>query len=148
MKAIVTGISGQDGFFLAQLLSKGYEVHDVLTRNSLMSGGTMELQHPEMRKQIVIHFGVTPHENFLSKLLKNERPEEFYHLAAQSFIGYSVENAHSTYDVNTGGTLNVCNAIRSTSPDRRMYSVATSELFGRPAETPQDESIPFLPRSP
>lgn len=149
MKAVITGISGQDGFFLSQLLlSKGYEVHGVLRRNSSMSGGTMELQTTEIRKQIVIHYGDITDENFLSKLLQNERPEEFYHLAAQSFVGYSFENAHSTYDVNIGGTLNVCNAIRSSSPDTRMYFAATSELFGRPAETPQNESTPFLPRSP
>ena len=74
-KTIVTGFSGQDGFFIAQLLSKGYGVHDVLTRNSLMSGGTMELQPPEMRKQIAIHYGNITDENFLSKLLQNERPK-------------------------------------------------------------------------
>ena len=101
-----------------------------------------------MRKQILIHYGDIIDKNFLSKLLQNERPKEFYHLAAQSFVGYSFENAYSTYDVNIGGTLNVCNAIRSSSPDTRMYFAATSELFGRPAETPQDESTPFLPRNP
>ena len=149
MKTIVTGISYQDWFFLSQLLlSKGYEVHDVLTRNSLMSSGTMELQTTDIRKQVVNHYGDITDGNFLSKLLQNERPEEFYHLAAQSFVGYSFENAHSTYDVNIGGTLNVCNAIRSSSPDTRMHFAATSELFGRPAETPQNESTPFLPRNP
>jgi GDPmannose 4,6-dehydratase len=149
MKAIVTGISGQDGYFLSKLLlSKGYEVHGILRRNSSMTRGTFDLQPPEVKKEIIIHYGDITDENFLSKLLQNERPDELYHLAAQSFVGYSFENGQSTYDVNISGTLNVCNAIRSSSPDTRMYFAATSELFGKPIETPQNEKTPFLPRSP
>lgn len=149
MKACITGISGQDGYFLSQLLlSKGYEVHGVLRRNSTMTRGTMELLPPDVRSQIIVHYGDVTDENFLSKLLQSEKPDELYHLAAQSFVGYSFENAHSTYDVNIGGTLNVCNAIRSSSPDTRMYFAATSELFGRPAETPQNEKTPLSPKSP
>ncbi len=149
MKAIVTGISGQDGYFLSQLLlSKGYEVHGILRRNSSMSQGTIDLLPLDVRKDIIIHYGDITDENFLSKILKEEKPDELYHLAAQSFVGYSFENAQSTYDVNIGGTLNVCNAIRSSSPDTRMYFAATSELFGKPIETPQNEKTPFLPRSP
>ena len=101
-----------------------------------------------MRKQIAIHLGDIPQKNFLSDLSQNKGPEEFYHLAAQSFIGYSVENAHSTYDVNIRGVLKVCNVIRLSSPDTRMYFAATSELFWKPIETPQNEKTPFLPRSP
>jgi GDPmannose 4,6-dehydratase len=149
MKAVITGISGQDGFFLSQLLlSKGYEVHGVLRRNSSMTRGTMELLPSDIRSQIIIHYGDITDENFLSNLLQSEKPEELYHLAAQSFVGYSFENGQSTYDVNIGGTLNVCNAIRSSSPDTRMYFAASSELFGKPSKTPQDENTPFLPRSP
>ncbi len=85
---------------------------------------------------------------FLSNLLEREKPEELYHLAAQSFVGYSFQNALSTYDANIGGTLNVCNAIKDSSPDTRMYFAATSELFGQPKETPQNEMTPFFPRSP
>ena len=77
-----------------------------------------------------------------------EKPDELYHLAAQSFVGYSFQNALSTYDVNIGGTLNICNAIRDASPDTRLYFAATSELFGQPKETPQNESTPLMPRSP
>ena len=149
MKAIVTGISGQDGYFLSQLLlSKGYEVHGILRRNSSMNQGTIDLLPLDVRKDIIIHYGDITDENFLSKILKDEKPDELYHLAAQSFVGYSFENAQSTYDVNIGGTLNVCNAIRSSSPDTRMYFAATSELFGKPIETPQNEKTLFLPRSP
>jgi len=149
MKAIITGISGQDGYFLSQfLLSKGYEVHGILRRNSSMTRGTMELLPDDVKKEIVVHYGDITDGNFLSNLLGNEKPDELYHLAAQSFVGYSFQNALSTYDANIGGTLNVCNAIKDYSPDTRMYFAATSEMFGQPKESPQNENTPFLPRSP
>ena len=149
MKAVITGISGQDGYFLSKLLlSKGYEVHGVLRRNSSMTNGTVAHLPEDIRKQIIIHYGDITDGNFLSNLLGKERPEEIYHLAAQSFVGYSFQNALSTYDANIGGTLNVCNAIKDYSPDTRMYFAATSELFGQPKEKPQNENTPFLPRSP
>ena len=149
MKAIITGITGQDGYFISQfLLSKGYEVHGILRRNSSMTQGTMDFLSESIRKEIIFHYGDITDGNFLSNLLQKEKPEELYHLAAQSFVGYSFQNALSTYDANIGGTLNVCNAIRDSSPDTRMYFAATSELFGQPKSTPQNEMTPFLPRSP
>ena len=149
MKAFITGISGQDGYFLSQLLlSKGYEVHGILRRNSSMTQGTVDLLPENVRKQITIHYGDITDGHFLSTLLEREKPEELYHLAAQSFVGYSFQNALSTYDANIGGTLNVCNAIKDSSSDTRMYFAATSELFGQPKETPQNEMTPFFPRSP
>ena len=133
MKAIITGISGQDGYFLSHLLlSKGYEVHGILRRNSSMTQGTLGLLPENLQKQIVIHYGDITDANFLSNLLQNEKADELYHLAAQSFVGYSFQNALSTYDVNIGGTINVCNAIKDSSPDTRMYFAATSELFDQP----------------
>jgi GDPmannose 4,6-dehydratase len=149
MKAIITGISGQDGYFLSQfLLSKGYEVHGILRRNSSMTQGSMDLMPENMKNQIVIHYGDITEGNFLSNLLQEEKPEELYHLAAQSFVGYSFQNALSTYDANIGGTINVCNAVKDSSPDTRMYFAATSELFGQPKETPQNEMTQFFPKSP
>jgi len=149
VKAIITGISGQDGYFLSQLLlKKGYEVHGILRRNSSMTRGTMELLPDDIRRQIVVHYGDITDGNFLSNLLGKEKPDEIYHLAAQSFVGYSFQNPLSTYNVNIGGTLNVCNAVKDYSPDTRMYFAATSELFGQPKESPQNENTPFLPRSP
>lgn len=149
MKAVITGISGQDGYFLSQfLLSRGYEVHGVLRRNSSMTQGTVDLLPAEIKEQIVIHYGDITDSNFLSNLLQKEKPEELYHLAAQSFVGYSFQNALSTYDANIGGTLNVCNAVKDSSSDTRMYFAATSELFGQPKEAPQNEKTPFFPRSP
>ena len=95
-----------------------------------------------------IHYGDLTDANFLSKLLGENKPDYFYHLAAQSFVGYSFQNPSSTYDVNIGGTLNVVNAIKDYSPDTRLYFAATSELYGQPNVTPQNEETPFQPRSP
>ena len=149
MKAIITGISGQDGYFLSQfLLSKGYEVHGIVRRNSSRSQGTLDLIPNNIRKDITIHYGDITDGSFFSNILQKEKPEELYHLAAQSFVGYSFENALSTYEANIGGTLNVCNAVKDSSPNTRMYFAATSELFGQPKETPQNEMTPFFPKSP
>ena len=112
MKAIITGISGQDGYFLSQLLlSKGYEVQGILRRNSSMTLGTVQLLPDDVRTQLTLHYGDITDGHFLTKLIEREKPDELYHLAAQSFVGYSFQNALSTYDVNIGGTLNICNAI-------------------------------------
>ena len=147
--AIISGITGQDGYFLTQiLLSKGYSVHGIIRRNSSMSIGNLALLPYETREKVNIHYGDLTDANFLSKLLSEIKPEEFYHLAAQSFVGYSFQNPSSTYDVNIGGTLNVVNAVKDYSPDTRLYFAATSELFGQPKMTPQNENTPFQPRSP
>jgi GDPmannose 4,6-dehydratase len=148
-KAIITGISGQDGYFLSLLLNeKGYEIHGVIRRNSSMSNGNLSLLPPEVRESIKIHYGDLTDAAFFARLLREEQPDELYHLAAQSFVGYSFQNPSSTYDVNISGTLNVVNAIKEYSPDTRMYFAGTSEMFGQPEETPQSESTVFKPRSP
>lgn len=149
MKALITGITGQDGYFLSKLLlSKGYEVHGVIRRNSSMSIGNLNLLDKELLSQINIHYGDLTDANFFTKLLAELKPDEMYHLAAQSFVGYSFQNPSSTYDVNIGGTLNVVNAIKDSSPDTRFYFAGTSELYGQPKTTPQNEETPFQPRSP
>ena len=149
MKAIITGISGQDGYFLSQfLLSKGYEVHGILRRNSSMTQGTLGLLPENIKKQIIIHYGDITDGNFISNIFLEQKPDELYHLAAQSFVGYSFQNVLSTYDANIGGTLHACNAVKDSSPDTRMYFAATSELFGQPKQVPQNEMTPFFPRSP
>ncbi len=149
MKALITGISGQDGFFLSKLLlSKGYEVHGVIRRNSSMTIGNLEYLEKDQLDQIYIHYGDLTDSNFFTNLLHELKPDEMYHLAAQSFVGYSFQNPASTYDVNIGGTLNVVNAVKESSPDTRLYFAATSELYGQPKQTPQNESTPFEPRSP
>lgn len=149
MKALITGITGQDGYFLTKLLlSKGYEIHGLIRRTSTMSFGTLDFLERELYDQINIHYGDLTDANFISNLLDKEKPDEMYHLGAQSFVGYSFQNPSSTYDVNIGGTLNVANAVREFSPDTRFYFAATSELFGQPKETPQNERTPLKPRSP
>ena len=98
MKAIITGISGQDGYFLSQLLlSKGYEVHGIIRRNSSMTQGTVDFLPDNIRKEIQIEYGDITDVNFLMDLMNKEKPDEIYHLAAQSFVGYSFQNALSTY---------------------------------------------------
>ena len=98
MKAIITGISGQDGYFLSQLLlSKGYEVHGIVRRNSSMTQGTVDFLPENIREKIHIEYGDITDVNFLMDLMHKEKPDEIYHLAAQSFVGYSFQNALSTY---------------------------------------------------
>ncbi len=149
MKALLTGISGQDGYFLSRFLTeKGYEIHGVIRRNSSMSQGTVSLHTKDVRDNITIHYGDLTDANFFSKLLSEEKPDEMYHLAAQSFVGYSFQNPSSTYDVNISGTLNIANAVKDYSPGTKLYFAATSEMFGQPETTPQNEETAFKPRSP
>lgn len=148
-KAIITGISGQDGYFLSRLLhKKGYEIHGIIRRNSSMSLGNVSLLPKGVRESIIIHYGDLTDASFFAKLLQDERPDELYHLAAQSFVGYSFQNPSSTYDVNISGTLNVANAVKDYSPDTKMYFAGTSEMYGQPETVPQNEETPFKPRSP
>lgn len=148
-KVIITGISGQDGLFLTKLLlKKDYEIHGVVRRNSSMSMGNLQYLNKDELDKIKIHYGDLTDAGFFASLLKKEQPDELYHLAAQSFVGYSFQNPSSTYEVNISGTLNVLNAIKEYSPDTRMYFAATSEMYGQPRETPQNEDTPFSPRSP
>jgi GDPmannose 4,6-dehydratase len=149
VKALVTGISGQDGYFLSKLLlSKGYEVHGIIRRNSSMTNGNLAFLDSKSQSEIRLHQGDLTDSSFISKVVKEIKPDELYHLAAQSFVGYSFANSLSTYDINIGGTLNVCNAIKDFSEDTRMYFAASSEMYGQPKKTPQNEETPLEPRSP
>ena len=131
MKAIITGISGQDGYFLSKLLhGKGYEIVGIVRRNSSMTTGTVEKLPAEIRESIRIEYGDLTDAGFFAKILEREKPDELYHLAAQSFVGYSFQNPASTYDVNISGTLNVVNAIKEYSPKTKMYFAATSLSSG------------------
>jgi GDPmannose 4,6-dehydratase len=147
--ALITGITGQDGSYLAELLlNQGYEVHGMVRR--------VALEAPEHRLQrlrpildrITLHAGSL--ESFASvfSIIDKVKPTECYHLAAQSFVSYSFEDAFSTFDTNINGTLHLLSAIKDRSPSTRLYFAATSEMFGRVRETPQTELTPFHPRSP
>ena len=148
-KALITGITGQDGYFLSKLLlSKGYEVSGIIRRNSSMHQGTLEKLDPEGRKQIKIYYGDITDNNFIVSTIEKIKPDEVYHLAAQSFVGYSFENPTFTYHNNIMGTLNVLNAVKEKSINTKLYFAATSELFGKVTTAPQNEETPFMPNSP
>lgn len=149
MKALITGITGQDGYFLSQLLlEKGYEVYGIVRRNSNRRLGNLELLPEKIRKEIHLLEGDVTDSNFINNTVEKLKPDELYHLAAQSFVAYSFTNPTFTYDVNIGGTLNVANAVKDHSKNTKVYFAGTSELFGKVTKTPQNEETPFYPASP
>ncbi len=148
-KALVTGITGQDGYFLTKLLlEKGYDVYGVVRRNSQNSIGNLQYLSKEELESVKICWGDITDNLFIDETIKNVQADEIYHLAAQSFVSFSFNNPRLTYDVNIGGTLNVANSVMNYSPHSRTYFAATSELYGKVQETPQKETTPFYPRSP
>lgn len=148
-KALITGISGQDGYFLLKLLlEKGYEVHGFIRRNSQTSLGSLEYLPREVREKIAIHWGDIIDHTIVESVIREGQFDEIYHLAAQSFVGISFTNPKATYDINIGGTLNVVNAIKEFSAQSKLYFAATSELYGKTQCSPQDENTSFYPRSP
>ncbi|MBU0671838.1 MAG: GDP-mannose 4,6-dehydratase [Candidatus Margulisbacteria bacterium] len=149
MKALITGITGQDGSYLAELLlAKGYDVHGVVRR--------VALEDPEHRLWRIKHLldNITLHsaslESYASifKVVEKVKPEECYHLAAQSFVDYSFGDEFSTFNSNINGTLYVISAIKEKAPKCRFYFAGSSEMFGLVKESPQNENTPFHPRSP
>jgi len=148
-KALITGITGQDGYFLSKLLlQKGYEVHGMARRNSQMSLGTLINLPQDSLKALSIHWGDVIDHTIVERVIRDGQFDEVYHLAAQSFVGLSFSNPKLTYDVNISGTLNLVNAVKELSPKSRVYFAATSELYGRVQSTPQNELTAFYPRSP
>jgi GDPmannose 4,6-dehydratase len=147
--AIVTGITGQDGAYLAKLLlDKGYLVYGAHRRNSSANFWRLEelgiWGHPNLR---LAEFDLTDQAS-ASRLIKTAEPDEVYNLAAQSFVGASFEQPVATANINAIGTLNLLEAIRENKPDTKFYQASTSEMFGKVQETPQNENTPFYPRSP
>jgi GDPmannose 4,6-dehydratase len=148
-KALITGITGQDGFYLTKLLlEKGYDVHGLARRNSQMSLGTVRYLNPEERSRVRIHWGDLLDHTIVDQIIRMQRFDEVYHLGAQSFVGLSFENPRATFDVNIAGTLNLANAVKDYSQLTKMYFAATSELYGKAEAFPQTEATPFHPRSP
>lgn len=148
-KALITGITGQDGYFLTKLLAeKDYEIHGVVRRNSGMNHGNLEYLEDGYIKRITVHYGDITDPSFIYKTIENLKPDEVYHLAAQSFVGNSFENPTFTYHNNIMGTLNIENAIKERSSASKLYFAATSELFGKVNKAPQNEETPFMPNSP
>jgi GDPmannose 4,6-dehydratase len=147
-RALITGITGQDGSYLAELLlDKGYEVHGIVRR--------VAIEDPEHRLWRLLPFKDRLHLHAASleslpsvyRVFQAMKPDECYHLAAQSFVAYSFEDEFSTLNANINGTHHVLAALRDCAPDCLVYFAASSEMFGKVAKTPQTESTPFHPRS-
>ena len=152
--ALITGITGQDGSYLAEiLLEKGYEVHGIIRRSSSFNTGRIDhlYNNPEiLGKRLFLHYGDVVDTSNLNRLLEKIEPDEIYNLAAQSHVKVSFEIPDYTSQVDALGTLRFLDAIREVGIERqaRFYQASTSELYGKAQEVPQNENTPFYPRSP
>lgn len=147
-KALITGITGQDGSYLAELLlEKGYEVHGLVRRNSNFEI-IPNIHH--IRSKITLHYGDLTDGSNLRNLMLKVRPDEVYNLAAQSHVHVSFDVPEFTAETNAVGVLNMLEAVRALHAEQpvRFYQASTSEMFGKVQETPQKETTPFYPRSP
>ncbi|MBT4274539.1 MAG: GDP-mannose 4,6-dehydratase [Verrucomicrobia bacterium] len=151
-KALITGITGQDGSYLAELLlEKGYEVHGMLRRTSTLNRQRIDpiYNNPEINQgRFHLHYGDLADSPSIYKLMEQIGPQEIYNLAAQSHVKVSFENPEYTSDVVATGTLRLLEANRQTGVMARFYQASSSEMFGKVRETPQTELTPFHPRSP
>jgi len=148
-RAVITGITGQDGSYLAEfLLEKGYEVHGMVRRVAFEAPQHRLFRIQHIADRVTLHAGSLDSYASIFALVEKLKPDECYHLAAQSFVSYSFEDAFSTLDANIDGTLYLLSALKERSPRTRFYFAATSEMFGLVEESPQHEKTPFHPRSP
>jgi GDPmannose 4,6-dehydratase len=151
-RALITGITGQDGSYLAELLlEKGYEVHGVVRRTSSLDRSRLNhlYRNPEIYgKRLLLHYADLDDPTTLRRVLKNSAPDELYHLGGQSHVGLSFEIPESTCEMTALGTLRLLEMIRDLAKPPRLFHAASSEMFGRPAKWPQDESTPFAPVNP
>ena len=151
-RALITGITGQDGSYLAELLlQKGYEVHGMVRRASTFNRERIEhlfSEAHEVEVPLQLHYGDLADSNSLVRILMATRPDEVYNLAAQSHVGVSFDVPEYTGDVTGMGTARLLEALRSTGLKAKFYQASSSELFGKVLETPQTEETPFYPRSP
>ena len=147
--ALITGITGQDGSYLAELLlRKKYEVHGVVRREALEDQKHRLWRIKKIKNDIKLH--ATSIENYLNlyKIIKKINPDEVYHLAAQSYVSNSFKDEFSTFTTNINGTHNILSAIKELDKKMKFYFAASSEMFGEVKKTPQDENTPLNPRSP
>ncbi|MBL6995750.1 GDP-mannose 4,6-dehydratase [Desulfobacula sp.] len=153
-KALITGITGQDGAYLAEfLLDKGYQVHGIKRRSSLFNTDRIDhlYQDPhEKNRNLILHYGDLTDSTNLIRILQQVQPDEVYNLAAQSHVAVSFESPEYTADTDALGTLRLLEGIRLLGLENktRFYQASTSELYGKVRETPQTEETPFYPRSP
>lgn len=144
-KAFITGLNGQDGSYLADLLlEKGYEVHGLIRRTSepLMQ----KIEHLE--DQVILHQGDMTDSSSIHSALEEVQPDEIYNMAAMSHVGWSYKNPEYTFNVNTLGFTRIIEAVRTLKLDPKIYQACSSEMFGKVLEIPQKEDTPFYPRSP
>ena len=157
-KALITGITGQDGSYLAEfLLAKGYEVHGVLRRSSTFNTGRIEhlyldewVRDMHQKRLLTLHYGDMTDSSSLIRIIKEVEPDEIYNLAAQSHVKVSFDVPEYTAETDAVGTLRLLEAVRILAMEHkcRIYQASTSELFGKVQEVPQSETTPFYPRSP
>jgi GDPmannose 4,6-dehydratase len=157
-KAIITGITGQDGSFLAEfLLEKGYEVHGIIRRASYFNTSRIEhlyfdewIKDIHQKRKIELHYGDLTDSSSLVRIIQHVKPDEIYNLAAQSHVKVSFEVPEYTAETDAVGTLRILEAVRILGMEKtcRIYQASTSELFGKVQEVPQSETTPFYPRSP
>ena len=157
-KALISGITGQDGSFLAEfLLQKGYEVHGILRRSSSFNTGRIEhlyfdewVRDMKHKRTINLHYGDMTDSSSLIRIIQSVQPDEIYNLAAQSHVKVSFDVPEYTAETDAVGTLRMLEAVRILGMEKktRIYQASTSELFGKVQEVPQSETTPFYPRSP
>jgi GDPmannose 4,6-dehydratase len=151
-KALITGITGQDGSYLAELLlGKGYEVHGIIRRASTFNTGRLDPIYSDAhdtKTRLFLHYGDLSDASSLSRLLGGIKPDEVYNLAAQSHVRVSFDSPEYTTDITATGAVRLLEAMRETGLSPRFYQASSSEMYGMVRETPQRESTPFYPRSP
>ena len=151
-KALITGITGQDGSYLTELLlEKGYEVHGIIRRASSFNTGRIDhlYRDPHLDGvRLFLHYGDLTDSSNLSRLIEKIQPSEIYNLGAQSHVQVSFEVPEYTAETDAIGTLRLLDAIKETGVPARFYQASTSELYGKVQEVPQSETTPFYPRSP
>ena len=149
--ALITGITGQDGSYLAELLlEKGYDVHGMVRRASSFNRERIEhlINDPQLKRSLYLHYGDLSDSSSINQILKHIKPDEIYHLGAQSHVRISFDIPEYTGDVTALGTLRILDAIRDSGIETKFYQASSSEMFGMVAEIPQKETTPFHPRSP
>ena len=148
-KALITGITGQDGSYLAEfLLKKGYQVHGIIRRVALEDPEHRLWRIKDILNKVTLHSASLESYPSIFNVVEKVKPDECYHLAAQSFVSYSFEDEFSTINTNINGTHYVLSAVKEKAPKCKFYFAASSEMFGHVKETPQNEDTPFHPRSP
>ena len=151
-KALITGITGQDGSYLAELLlSKGYEVHGIIRRASTFNTGRLDPIYADPhtpKNSLFLHYGDLADASALARLIEKVQPAEIYNLAAQSHVRVSFDVPEYTTDITATGVIRLLEAIRETGVKARFYQASSSEMYGKVMEVPQKETTPFYPRSP